>query len=326
MADTATAPAPIETPGIAGRSVRPGDRVFRGLTISAGALVLAIMVGIAIFLIAKAVPALGTNTANFFTTTAWAPDAPAAAFGIAALLFHTLVTGFLAMIIAVPVAIGIALFITHYAPSRLAQPLGYLIDLLAAVPSVIYGLWGYTVLARHLSGLVLWLDKVLGWTVIFAYRPTNTPNNFSDFTAGIVLAIMILPIVSSISREVFRQTPNDHIEAALALGATRWEMIRTAVLPFGRNGVVSASILGLGRALGETLAVTLILASAYNVNVHITENGGITFASNIANKYGEAGNVGVGALIASGLCLFVITLAVNFSAELLIRRRTGNAR
>jgi len=132
---------------------------------------------------------------------------------------------------------------------------------------------------------------------------------------------MILPIISSISREVFRQVPREQVEAALALGATRWEMIRTAVLPFGRAGVTSAAILGLGRALGETLAVTLVLSTAYDVSLHITENGGVTFASNIALKYGEAGEIGTGALIASGLCLFIITLAVNFTANVLIRRQ-----
>ncbi len=172
-----------------------------------------------------------------------------------------------------------------------------------------------------MTGLTEWLDRWFGWTVIFRYRPDNEPSNLSPFTAGVVLAIMILPIISSISREVFRQVPRDQVEAALALGATRWEMIRTSVLPFGQAGVVSASILGLGRALGETLAVTLILASVYDINLHLTESGGVTFASNIALKYGEAGEIGTGALIASGLCLFLITLAVNFAAGLIIRRQ-----
>ncbi len=310
---------------ISGKALRPGDRVFRGISLAAGATVLAIMAGIAVFLVLKAIPAIRADSTSFFTTSHWLPEANTSGgkptFGIAALLFHTLVTGFLAMIIAVPVAIGIALFITYYAPRRVSAGFGYFVDLLAAVPSIVYGLWGFAFLAPHMTGLVLWLDKWLGWTVIFHYRPSSLPNNLSDFTAGVVLAIMILPIVSSISREVFRQVPREQVEAALALGATRWEMIRTAVLPFGQSGVVSASILGLGRALGETLAVTLILASAYDINVHITENGGVTFASNIALKYGEAGTVGTGALIASGLCLFVITLAVNFSANLIIRRR-----
>jgi phosphate transport system permease protein len=319
----ATTPGVRDLPAsdISGASVRPGDRVFRGAALTAGTAVLVIMAAIAAFLVYRAVPALRENTADFLTYEGWNPDASPSAFGIGALLYFTLATSLLAMLLAVPVAVGVALYIAFYAPRRASQSLGYLVDLLAAVPSIVYGLWGFAFLARHMDGLTLWLDRWLGWIPLLDYRPTNEPNNLSPFTAGIVLAIMILPIVSSISREVFRQVPRDQVEAALALGATRWEMIRTSVLPFGRAGVVSASILGLGRALGETLAVTLILSSLYDVHLHLTESGGVTFASNIALKYGEAGEIGTGALIASGLCLFLITLAVNFGAGLLIRRQ-----
>lgn len=310
---------------ISGASVRRGDRVFRGLSTGAGAAVLVIMAAIAIFLIYRSVPALRANTANFLTFTSWLPDETPAQFGIAALLFHTLVTGVLAMLMAVPVAIGIALFITFYAPMRASQTLGYFVDLLAAVPSIVYGLWGFAFLAPHMGGLTLWLDKWLGWLPLFDYQAQNRPNNLTDFTAGVILAIMILPIISSISREVFRQVPREQVEAALALGATRWEMLRTAVLPFGRAGVVSASILGLGRALGETLAVTIVLSNVYAISWHLTETGGVTFASNIALKYGEAGDIGTGALIASGLCLFVITLVVNFSAQLILGKQQRKA-
>jgi phosphate transport system permease protein len=306
---------------ISGAAVRPGDRVFRGLALAAGTTVLVTMAAIAAFLVYRSVPALRANTANFLTFTGWFPDNSPSTFGIGALLYFTLVTAFLAMVMAVPVAVGIALYITYYAPRRSAQSLGYFVDLLAAVPSIVYGLWGFAFLARNMDGLTRWLDRWLGWIPLFDYRPANDPTNLSPFTAGVVLAIMILPIVSSISREVFRQVPQEQVEAALALGATRWEMVRTAVIPFGKAGVVSASMLGLGRALGETLAVTLVLSSVYEINVHITESGGVTFASNIALKYGEAGTIGTGALIASGLCLFVITLAVNFSAGLIIRRQ-----
>lgn len=310
---------------ISGAAVRRGDRVFRGLSTAAGATVLVIMAAIAVFLIYKSVPALRANTVNFFTFSQWLPDEDTVRFGIAALLFHTLITGFLAMIIAVPVALGVALFITFYAPRRAAATLGYFVDLLAAVPSIVYGLWGFAFLAPHLGGLTLWLDKWLGWLPLFDYQANNRPNNLTDFTAGIILAIMILPIISSISREVFRQVPREQVEAALALGATRWEMIRTSVLPFGKAGVVSASILGLGRALGETLAVTIVLSNVYAISWHITQTGGVTFASNIALKYGEASTTGTGALIASGLCLFVITLAVNFTAQYFITRQQRKA-
>ncbi|HEY6747361.1 MAG TPA: phosphate ABC transporter permease subunit PstC [Mycobacteriales bacterium] len=306
---------------ISGAAIRPGDRVFRGAAVTAGAIVLVVMAAIAAFLIYRAVPALRDNTANFLTFQQWFPDNTPSTFGIGALLYFTVLTSVIAMIIALPVAVGIALFITYYAPRRAAQSLGYFVDLLAAVPSIVYGLWGFAFLAPRMTGLVEFLDKYVGWIPLFDYRPTNQPNNLSPFTASVILAIMILPIISSISREVFRQVPREQVEAALALGATRWEMIRTAVLPFGRAGVTSAAILGLGRALGETLAVTLVLSTAYEVSLHITENGGVTFASNIALKYGEAGEIGTGALIASGLCLFVITLVVNFAANLVIRRQ-----
>jgi phosphate transport system permease protein len=312
--------------GIAGaRSTRRGDAVFRGFSTSAGVTVLVIMAAIAGFLIYESIPALRANDANFFTTRDWFPDPSTAngpsVFGIAALLFHTVVTSVIAMVLAVPVAVGIALFITYYAPRRLASALGYVVDLLAAVPSIVFGLWGLFFLAPHLTGVAEFLDRWFGWTVVFDYRPDSIPTNKSDFTAGIVLAIMILPIVSALAREVFRRVPGANVEGALALGATRWEMIRMSVLPFGKAGVVSAAILGLGRALGETLAVTLILSSAYNLSFHVLEDGGITFASNIALKYNEAGGIGTGALIASGMVLFVLTLAVNSTSQYLLRRQ-----
>lgn len=313
------APPPPDSGGRTTK-VRPGDRVFRGLAAGSSSLVLIMMGAIAFFLISRAIGALSVNEANFLTYQAWTPDADPSMFGIAALAFHTLLTSIIAMIIAVPVAVGIALFIAFYAPKRVAATLAYLVDILAAVPSIVYGLWGVFFLAPQMTGLTLWLDKYFSWTVIFAYRPDNIPNNKSDFTAGIVLAIMILPIVAALSREVFNQVPRTNIEAAYALGATRWEMIRMAVLPFGRPGIVSASILGLGRALGETMAVAYILSAVYDVNIHITESGGITFASNIALKFGEAGETGTGALIASGMVLFLITLIVNSIAQAILRR------
>ncbi|GAA1698606.1 phosphate ABC transporter permease subunit PstC [Fodinicola feengrottensis] len=316
---------PVRTRLSDARSTKLGDSVFRGVSTGAGTLILIIMAAIAAFLVYKAIPALGKDTANFFTSTDWFPDAngPTSkpAFGIAALTFHTVLTSIIAMVVAVPIAIGIALFITFYAPRRIASALGYLVDLLAAVPSVVFGLWGLFFLAPNLVEVNQFLSHWLGWTVIFNYRQDSIPANRSDFTAGLVLAIMILPIVSAIAREIFRQVPTTHIEGALALGATRWEMIRLSVLPFGRAGLVSAAMLGLGRALGETLAVATILSAAYNLNIHILEDGGITFASNIALKYNEAGDVGTGALIASGLCLFVITLLVNSVSQLILRRQ-----
>lgn len=315
-------PTPLDPSGTQTAKTRPGDRIFRGLSAGSGLVVLILMAAIAFFLIYRAIDALAVNQANFFSYEAWQPDAEVPMFGIAALAFHTLITSLIAMVIAVPVAVSIALFITFYAPRRLAAGLAYVIDILAAVPSIVYGLWGVFFLAPHLTGLTLWLDKWFGWTFVLAYRPDNMPNNRSDLTAGIVLAIMILPIVAALSREVFNQVPRTNIEAAYALGATRWEMVKMAVLPFGRPGIVSASILGLGRALGETMAVAYILSAVYEINWQITESGGITFASNIALKYGEAGTAGTGALIASGMVLFMITLIVNSLAQAILRRGT----
>lgn len=205
------------------------------------------------------------------------------------LAFGTVVSSVIAMVIAVPVAVGIALFISHYAPRRLASPLGYVIDLLAAVPSIIYGLWGALFLVPHLTGLFSWLNDYFGWTGIFSYAD-EAPRAL--FTVGVLLAIMILPIVTSVSREVFLQVPKMHEEAALALGATRWEVIRMSVLPFGRSGIISASMLGLGRALGETMAVATVLSPSFLINVSLLNPGGGTFAQNIASKFSEADEFG----------------------------------
>jgi phosphate transport system permease protein len=200
-----------------------------------------------------------------------------------------------------------------------------MVDLLAAVPSIVYGVWGIYVLAPVLKPFALWLNTNLDWLFLFKTGNASVAGGGTIFTAGIVLAVMILPIMTAICREIFLQTPKLYEEAALALGATRWEMIRTSVLPFGKAGVVSASILGFGRALGETLAVTIVLSNVYAISWHFTQTGGVTFASNIALKYGEAGDIGTGALIASGLCLFIITLIVNFSAQLIINRQRKGA-
>ncbi|MER7849136.1 phosphate ABC transporter permease subunit PstC [Kitasatospora sp. NPDC096077] len=301
------------------RDSRVGDKIFMNLARGAGILLLVIMAAIAGFLAWRSGIALSNNDGNFLTTFEWMPDAPKPVFGIAVLAFGTIVSALIAMAIAVPVAIGIALFISHYAPRRIAQPFAYLVDLLAAVPSIVYGLWGALFLVPHMDGLTSWLNQYLGWTYLFDQTTSGPPRNL--FTVGILLAIMILPIITAVSREVFRQVPRMHEEAALALGATRWEMIRTAVLPFGRPGIISASMLGLGRALGETIAVAVVLSANSVLSLHILDAGGGTFAQNIALKFAEAGNNGRDALMASGLVLFVITLLVNGAARLIIARR-----
>ncbi|GGZ77781.1 phosphate ABC transporter permease subunit PstC [Streptomyces bluensis] len=299
--------------------VRPGDRIFSGLSKGSGITLLVIMAAIAAFLTYRAALALSENKANFLTYEDWLPQNTPPMFGIATLAFGTVVSSVIAMVLAVPVAIGIALFISHYAPRKLAAPLAYLVDLLAAVPSIVYGLWGALILVPHLDGLNKWLDAYLGWTYIFDKAGTGPARSL--FTVGILLAIMILPIITNVTREVFLQVPRMHEEAALALGATRWETIRMSVLPFARSGIISASMLGLGRALGETMAVATVLSPNFIISGHLLDPGGGTFAQNIASKFKEATPLGQDALIASGLVLFVITLLVNGAARYIIGRR-----
>ncbi|MET7527026.1 phosphate ABC transporter permease subunit PstC [Streptomyces sp900116325] len=300
-------------------SGRAGDKIFLGLSRGSGILLLLIMASIAVFLTYRATLAVSKDQGNFFTTLDWNPVGDKPVFGIAVLLFGTVVSSIIAMAIAVPIAVGIALFISHYAPRKLAAPLAYVVDLLAAVPSIVYGIWGALFLVPYLEGLNLWLDQFFGWTYVLEKTEVGVARSL--FTVGILLAIMILPIVTSVSREVFLQVPKMNEEAALALGATRWEVIRLSVLPFGRSGVISASMLGLGRALGETMAVATVLSPSFLISAHVLNPGGGTFAQNIAAKFDEADQFGRDALIASGLVLFILTLLVNGAARLIIARR-----
>lgn len=317
---TALAPNPDRTL-LSGPGQRRGDRVFGGLTRGAGILVLVLIVAIAVFLVQKAVPAVRADSTSFLSTKVWQPDNVPPTFGIAALVFGTLLSSLIALLVAGPVAIGIALFISDYAPRRLAAPVGYLVDLLAAVPSVVYGLWGLLFLVPHSDKFQQFLSDHLGFIPLFDLGPSGVVGR-SVLIASLVLAIMILPIVAAISREVFLQVPPANREAALALGATKLEMIRLTVLPYSRSGVTGALMLGLGRALGETIAVALVLSLAPTTSFHIIDanTGGTTIAANIAAQYQAAEPVGQQALIASGLVLFVITFAVNGLARYVVGR------
>lgn len=294
--------------------MRPADRVFSASTLIAGSLILAALAAVAVFLVAQSIPAVVADPAEL-------PGAPESFWAyVAPLAFGTIWAAFLALIMALPISIGIALFISHYAPRRIAQGLGYIIDLLAAVPSVVFGLWGIKVLAPMVQPMYAWLVENFGWFPLFAGQASGTGRTI--LTVAIVLAVMILPIITAISREVFLQTPVLHEEAALALGATRWEMIKIAVLPFGRPGVVSAAMLGLGRALGETMVVAMVLSPALVISFVLT--GSInpsTIPGNIALNFPEAHDLGVNALIATGLILFIITLVINSIARFVINRR-----
>ena len=291
---------------------RKGDLVFSGAARTAALLILLALAGVAIFLTIEGIPALeappgALGGADSFAAFVWP------------LLFGTLLAAAIALVIATPFSLGVALMISHYAPRKLSRPIGYVVDLLAAVPSVVYGLWGIAYLGPKLGPVYLWLERHLGFIPFFAGPASTTGRTI--LTAGIVLAIMALPIITAITREIFAQTPTLQQEAALALGATRWEMIRMAVLPYGRSGIVSAVMLGLGRALGETMAVAMVLSASGVVTFNLISSvNPSTIAANIANNFPEATGLGVNALIASGLVLFVITFGVNFAARAIVAR------
>jgi phosphate transport system permease protein len=299
---------------------RTGDLVFGGIT-KATAVVLVLLVAfVGIFLLVLALPSILADQDSFVLSRSWQVSGGDLRFGILGLLWTTVLSSVVALVIAVPVAVGVALSLTQYLPQRVAGPVGFLVELLAAVPSIIFGLWGLTVFGPFLGPIGAWIGDTLGFIPLFA--PVSDPKS-TVFVAGIVLAIMILPIITSISRNVFEQTPRDQIEAALALGATRWEVIRTSVLPYGRSGVISASMLGLGRALGETIAVLIILSqpspgSPFTPSIFA---GGETFASKIANNASEFDTPSkTGAYIAAGLVLFVVTFVVNALARVVADR------
>jgi phosphate transport system permease protein len=300
---------------LSGGKRRIGDEVFSRLSSGAGIIILAILVLVSGFLVLQALPVFTSSSAVLQTQgygDFWAWVLPFA--------FGTVWASLLALLFAVPVSIGVALFISHYAPRKLAQGLGYVIDLLAAVPSVVFGLWGSQVFARAVQPPYLWLNEHMGWFPLFSGQASGTGRTM--LTASLVLAVMILPIITSLCREVFLQAPRLHEEAALALGATRWEMIRLAVLPYARPGIISAVMLGLGRALGETMAVAMVLSGGHFVSLQVlTSDNPNTIAATIAQNFPDASGIRVNQLIAAGLILFVITLAVNMFARWIIGRR-----
>jgi phosphate transport system permease protein len=290
---------------------RRGDLVFASLAKAAGIAILAALAAVAIFLTLEGMPAISAP-----------PEAMEGRDGILLyvwpLLFGTLLAAVLAMFVAMPLAVGVALVISHYSPRRVSKSLSYLIDLLAAVPSVVYGLWGIDFLAPRIIPLYQWLEDNLGFIPLFE-GPASSGRTI--LTAAIVLAIMALPIITAIMREVFSQTPKLHQEAALALGATRFEMIRMTVFPYARSGMISATMLGLGRALGETMAVALVLSATGVVSFNlISVDNPSTIAANIALRFGEASGLKVNVLIFSGLVLFLLTFVVNFLGRAVAER------
>jgi phosphate transport system permease protein len=320
------------TAGLRPRVVREvGDRVFRGGAFAAGIAVLVIMTAIGLFLLVRSLDALKAAGGSFLTTSAWQPDVHH--FGIAAVLTGTVLIALVAMAVSIPLALGTALFITEVAPDRIKGLLVSMVDLMAAVPSVVYGLWGLFFLQGHALGIARWISTWFSWIPIFKVNGVN-PNSplstatvytASTFMAGIVVAMMAAPIQCAIMREAFSQAPVGEREGALALGATRWGTIRAVVLPFGRGGVIGGTMLGLGRALGETIAVYLIISPIFKINFQVLQTGANSVASLIALRYGDASGFGLSALLAAGLALFVLTLIVNFTASSIVARSRSGA-
>ncbi|MEW6471939.1 MAG: phosphate ABC transporter permease subunit PstC [Actinomycetota bacterium] len=310
---------PLPEPRQLDPGLSTGDRVFKLAAAAGAASVLGILGLVAVFLFIDAAPALRqAGLVKFLTTFEWQPDSEPARFGIAAVMYGTTLIAVIALLVALPIAIGSALFVNEYAPARLGRPLVALLDLLAAVPSLIYGMWGLYYLQPHLMGTSRWLTDHLGFIPFF--HTTRPVFGSSMFIAGIVVGLMVLPIVASVTREVLAQAPRGVCEAALALGGSRWGMIRSVILPFGRSGIVGAAMLGLGRALGETIAIALILSFNFQLHTEILSPGGGSVAGLIANNFGEAGEAQRHALVAAGLALFIITLIVNTGARLIVNK------
>lgn len=335
---TATITVPPRAPGSETRPPRPvvanrgtGDRLFFRGTFGAGLAVLAIMVAVGLFLSSEAAEALRATGPAFLTTEVWQVDR--GEFGIAAVLTFTVLIALVAVFVAVPLATGTALFITEIAPARARGTLVALVDLMAAVPSVVYGLWGLFLLQGQIVTVSRWLATWVGWLPIFAVDgadPSNplaneTVYTASTFIAGVVVAMMVMPIQCSVMREVFSQVPLGEREGALALGATRWGMIRIVSIPFGRGGMIGGTMLGLGRALGETIAVLLIISPVFEIRPRILEAGSNSVSSLIALRYAESTELGLSALMAAGLALFAMTLVVNFTASWFVARSRSGA-
>ncbi|MFL0182109.1 MULTISPECIES: phosphate ABC transporter permease subunit PstC [unclassified Mycobacterium] len=321
--------APASTPSVTPTAVRSTgsrlqDRLFRLVAEGSGVLIIVLISAVGGFLLLRAIPALQRNRENFFTYGgSWiTTNTSAMHFGIAEMLQVTVFVSVFALLLAMPVALGVAVYLAEYAPRRLVGLLGYLVELLAAVPSIIYGAWGLYVLAPQLRGTALWLNEHLGGFFLFADGNASVAGGGTIFTGGIVLAVMILPIITAVTREVLAQTPRGQVEAALALGATRWEVVKMVMLPFGRSGYISAAMLGLGRALGETVALLIILRSTQKAFNWSLFDGGSTFATKIAATASEFNDqYKAGAYIAAGLVLFVLTLIVNALARVAITQK-----
>lgn len=305
-----------DTPVMQPAGGKTADKVFKGIAYACGILILVVLAAVFLFLFFRAWPLIGGDqSVNSATISSFTGGKTDSFWGyVLPLLFGTVLVSILALLIAFFISIGIALFISHYAPKKIATALSYVVDLLAAIPSVIYGLWGGLILVPAIYPFWNWVARYLGWIPLFAGPAANPQRTVA--TVAVVLAVMVLPIITSMSRDIFLQTPTLQQEAAYGLGATKWEMIKLAVLPFGKSGIVSASMLALGRALGETMAVLMILSPGLTYSIKLLQaSQNQTIAANIAAQYPEANDLGVSTLIGTGLILFLITFVVNYAAR-----------
>jgi phosphate transport system permease protein len=332
-----TAPAipaqrqPTELPRRIKTTLHPHDRIFHAVSRVIGALVLVLTGAIGLFLALQMVPVVHHYGFKFFTTQDWNPEQNVV--GVAAAIVGTIEVAFIALAVAFPLALMTALFITEYAPPQVRSTLVALIDLMAAVPSIVYGLWGFYMLQPQGTHVARWLAEYFSFIPIFkvdtdahAALWQQTRFTASAFITGLTVAMMVTPLACAVMRGVFAQAPPGEREAALALGGTRWGVIRSVVLPFGRGGIIGGTMLGLGRALGETIAVLMVLSQIYKINLRPLQVGGLTVSSLIANRFGEATALQLKALLAAGFVLFVMTLAVNTIAGVIVTRsRSGSA-
>jgi phosphate transport system permease protein len=316
---TGAVPRPIVIPNDRSRE----DRIYRMVVRIAGFTVFGILFLIGFFLLLRGLPALKAMGPHYFTTSGSSTAHKPYHFGALAQMYGTIVVSIIAIIFGVPIAIGVALFISEYAPTRSRRALVAMVDLGAAVPSIIFGLWALHVFQPQITGTTTWMNRHFSFIPIFGGN--SPPFNASYFIAGLVVGLMVVPIIASVTREVFSLTPPGEKEGALALGATRSQMIRTVVLPFGRGGMIGASMLGLGRALGETIAVYVILGNVFQISPHILEHGGSTVAAYIAAEFGAGGQLGTSNLLMLGFVLFTFTLIVNLVASLIVNRSRSGA-
>ena len=306
------------------------DSAFKAVTYAAGATTVGIMLAVGFFLSLRAADALKVTGFSFLTEQQWSPETHT--FGIAAVLTGTVTIALIAMFFSIPLALGTSLLISEIAPPKVKHFLVTLVDLMAAIPSVVYGLWGVFFLQANVIPVSQWISQHFGWIPIFAVTdPSGAPQTdasaftSSAFIAGIVVALMVVPTQTSVMREAFSQAPAGEREGAYALGSTRWGMIRSVVLPFGRGGIIGGTMLGLGRALGETIAIYMIISPIFTINFQVLKSGSNSVSALIALRYGEASEFGLSALMAAGLVLFLMTLVVNFTASSIVARSRSGA-